>query len=103
MPSFINAKQLQDTCFISATGGIKRTGTLGKNPDKENVHVSIVGGLKKDFFTAVVKSMEMLLKLWCGHRVECFLKGATLCKNPFFLFLGAYIRASEVTSRCKTI
>ena len=25
-----------------------------------------------------------------------------LCKNPFFLFLGAYIRASEVTSRCKT-
>ena len=27
----------------------------------------------------------------------------TYCvKIPFFLFLGAYIRASEVTSRCKT-
>ena len=33
----------------------------------------------------------------CG----CF-KGVILCKNPFFLFLGAFIRVSEVTSRCKT-
>ena len=30
------------------------------------------------------------------------IKGEILWKNPFFLFLGAYIRVSEVTSKCNT-
>ena len=34
--------------------------------------------------------------------IKVSFKGDILCKNPFFLLLGADIRASEVTSRWKT-
>jgi len=35
--------------------------------------------------------------------LSCYVKGDSFfLKNPFFLFLVAYIRVSEVSSKCKT-